>query len=406
MKKSKIPMMLLALAASIFLWLYVVTVIDPNDSVTIYSIPITLENTDRLETSGLMVTEGRQSVVTLKFTGRRSSLKKLKKEDITISTDVSRVKLPGETALPYSVSLPDSITSGGVVVSEKSPEQITLQIVPVAEKTVPVKVNLENEISEGYMADMELLQTDPEAINITGPADIVAQIETAQVTIDVGTLTETVNASYAFDLVDADGNAPSDTYITPDVSAVNVVLPVEKYKEIPVVLDLVEGGGATKESVEMELSPAYITISGEEAAVDAMESLDLGSLNLAEILEDKELTFEIQLPDGVKSVSGETQVMASIRISGLSTKEVEVETFRLSNLDDAFQATVKTTVLQVTIRGPTADINRVDEAELQAVADMSEINKSGTYVLPITIVSEAYPDIGAIGSASITVSVE
>lgn len=406
MKKSKIPMMLLALAASVFLWLYVVTVIDPNDTVTIYNIPITLENTDKLETSGLMVTEGRQSVVTLKLSGRRSSLKKLKKEDITASTDVSKVKLPGETALPYSVSLPDSVSSGGVVVSEKTPDQITLQIVPVAEKTVPVKVNLENEISEGYMADMELLQTNPESVKITGPADVVGQVETAQVTIDVGTLTETVDDSYAFTLVDEDGVELPDAYVTSDVNAVNVVLPIQKYKEIPVVLNLIEGGGANKKSVEVELDPDHITISGDEAAVDAMDSLDLGSLNLAELLEDKELTFDIKLPDGVKSVSGETQVTASIHISGLSTKDIEVEDFRLTGLADGFNATVKTTVLQVTIRGPTADIDQVDETQLWAEADLSEINKSGTYVLPITIVSKTYPDIGAIGSASITVSVE
>ncbi len=39
MKRNKIPRILLAMLISVFLWLYVVTVVDPNDTKVVYSVP-------------------------------------------------------------------------------------------------------------------------------------------------------------------------------------------------------------------------------------------------------------------------------------------------------------------------------------------------------------------------------
>ena len=40
MKKNKLPMFLLALGAAILVWLYDVTVVNPNDTSTISGIPV------------------------------------------------------------------------------------------------------------------------------------------------------------------------------------------------------------------------------------------------------------------------------------------------------------------------------------------------------------------------------
>ena len=44
MKRNKIPRILLAMLISVFLWLYIVTVVDPNDTKVVYSVPVTYEN--------------------------------------------------------------------------------------------------------------------------------------------------------------------------------------------------------------------------------------------------------------------------------------------------------------------------------------------------------------------------
>ena len=60
MKRNKIPRILLAMLISVFLWLYVVTVVDPNDTKVVYSVPVTYENMTSLTDNSLVMTSGQK----------------------------------------------------------------------------------------------------------------------------------------------------------------------------------------------------------------------------------------------------------------------------------------------------------------------------------------------------------
>ena len=59
MQKSKILAFLLALVVSIVLWFYAVTVVNPDDTITISGISVQFEGTEALTSQGLMLTGGR-----------------------------------------------------------------------------------------------------------------------------------------------------------------------------------------------------------------------------------------------------------------------------------------------------------------------------------------------------------
>lgn len=61
MKRNKIPRILLAMLISVFLWLYVVTVVDPNDTKVVYSVPVTYENMTSLTDNNLVMTAGQNA---------------------------------------------------------------------------------------------------------------------------------------------------------------------------------------------------------------------------------------------------------------------------------------------------------------------------------------------------------
>ena len=86
MKKNKLPMFLLALGAAILVWLYDVTVVNPNDTSTISGIPVSFANEDVIRSQDLMVTGGSSDTVSLRISGRRSELKKLSKNNIEAIT--------------------------------------------------------------------------------------------------------------------------------------------------------------------------------------------------------------------------------------------------------------------------------------------------------------------------------
>lgn len=407
MKRNKIPRILLAMLISVFLWLYVVTVVDPNDTKVVYSVPVTYENMTSLTDNNLVMTSGQNATVTLKFYGRRSDLNNLTSESLTVTADVSRIKSEGEQNLSYTVTLPDSVSDNNVQLTERTPSRLTVDVERAVEKQVNVAVDISNEVADGYVADLEAMKISPETITVFGPEAEVSKIDSARVSLDIGGVTETVDNSFPYQLVDSDGNAVDTTNFRCSADAVDVMLTVEKYKEIPLTLELKAGGGAKEKDVTVTLSPAYITISGPGAIVDAMDSLSIGTLDLASMTELSETkTYDITLPDNVTNVSGQNQVTARIVLNGLSTKTLEVENFSVSHKPDGLDVTIVTTTLEITIRGPSDEIEAISAKDLTVQGDLSDFSQAGTYKIPVTVTSKDFPGVGMIGSASITVTLQ
>ena len=407
MKRNKIPRILLAMLISVFLWLYVVTVVDPNDTKVVYSVPVTYENMTSLTDNNLVMTSGQNATVTLKFYGRRSDLNNLTSESLTVTADVSRIKSEGEQNLSYTVTLPDSVSDNNVQLTERTPSRLTVNVERAVEKQVDVEVDISNEVADGYVADLEAMKISPETITVFGPEAEVSKIDSARVSLDIGGVTETVDNSFPYQLVDSDGNAVDTTNFRCSADAVDVMLTVEKYKEIPLTLELKAGGGAKEKNVTVTLSPAYITISGPGAIVDAMDSVSIGTLDLASMTEMTETkTYDITLPDNVTNVSGQNQVTARIVLNGLSTKTLEVENFSVSHKPDGLNVAIVTTTLEITIRGPSDEIEAISAKDLTVQGDLSDFSQAGTYKIPVTVTSKDFPGVGMIGSASITVTLQ
>ena len=78
MKKSKLITMAISLLAAICLWIYVVTVVNPEGTTTISNIPVTFSGAEVLrEDQGLVLSGDYQDMVTVSFTGKNSDMKKL-----------------------------------------------------------------------------------------------------------------------------------------------------------------------------------------------------------------------------------------------------------------------------------------------------------------------------------------
>ena len=407
MKRNKILSALLALVVSIGMWLYVVTVVDPNDTKTVYGIPVTYDSMEYLEENNLILTSGSAVTVNVKFYGRRSELNQLTNSTVSAVADVSRITTEGEQSLSYEVITPDSVSVNSVQMTEKNPARLTVVVERAMEKEVPIQVNVINTVAEGYVADIENIVTEPTTLKLFGPADAVEQVDAASVTVDIADVTQTVDSSFPYVLLDENGNEIALDNISSSEESVDVILPVKKYKEVPLQLEIVEGGGALEENVEVKLTPQYITISGPATVVDDMDSLVIGTLDLASVTTNMStVSYDVTMPTGITNVSGEITVTAQIILTGLEDKVVDIDRFTLLNEPDNMTVTIKTTALQIVVRGTEEDLAELTARDLTVSADLENFNQAGTYTIPVQVTSRTYPDVGMIGSASITVSIE
>ena len=78
MKKSKLITMIISLLAAFLLWVYVVTIVNPERDATLTDIPVSFSGEEVLrEDQGLVITEGKDITVTAHFSGKNADLKKL-----------------------------------------------------------------------------------------------------------------------------------------------------------------------------------------------------------------------------------------------------------------------------------------------------------------------------------------
>ena len=129
MKRSKLLMILIALASSVALWLYVVTVVNPEDTITLYNIPVNFVGEDVLmDDQNLMITQGADATVTLKFNGKRSELKNLDQENVAVTVDVSKITKAGTYRMNYTIDYLVDVNENNFDVVDRNTGNLSISV--------------------------------------------------------------------------------------------------------------------------------------------------------------------------------------------------------------------------------------------------------------------------------------
>lgn len=406
-KKSNPVLMVVSLLAALLLWVYVVTIVNPEGEVTLSGIPVRFTGEEMLrEDQKLVIVEGDELTVTAHFSGKNSELKKLEQNqsEIYAVVDVSKIRNAKEYTLAYDFTLPNAVQQSAITVFEKRPSTITFTVQRLITKPVEVVGDFANvEIADGYMLDSRSFDFD--TVTVEGPEDVVNAIACAQVTMQRTNLDKSVTETLQYTLLDAEGNAVDTSELTMNTDVIEVTLNVVKHKTVPLDVELIDGGGATSKDVAYEIEPKSITLSGDSTVLDALNKIVLGNIDLAQIRTNTEvMTFPIVIPDGAQNVSGEEQATVTVRIKNKQTASIRATNIAFINTAEGLSPNSVTQMLQVTVRAGTGDIEKITSSSLRVVADLSECTQAGTYQVPVEIYIDGYPEAGVIGEYSIAVT--
>jgi len=392
--KSKIWYALLSLVIAFGLWLYVITVVSPESEEMFYGIPVVLNNETVLNDNGLIIISDTTPTVNLKIKGNRSDLINLKNSDITLVADLSRVDRPGEKKLSYSVLLPGN--NAYEVVSQE-PQDITLSFAEWASKEVDVNVSYTGSTPMDYIADTESVELDYEKVTITGPKSVVDQITQAVITVDLEGQNKTISQSYRYTLCDAAGQPVDAAKIQTSVAQVQLTLRIQQVKELQLILNVIYGGGATEHNTQVLLDPLTIKVAGSEKLLEGLNSLVLDTVNLTEILEDTDLTFPINLPEGVQNLSGVDEAAVQIRFQDLKVKTLTVTSLSFVN-NTGMDVQLTTKKLDVTVRGTSQQIEAITADHLQVRVNFADAEPGEGKFKAEVYVDTTLNEVGVVGS--------
>ena len=405
--KSKIGSAILSVLIAFGMWLYVITAVSPGSMETYDDIPIVWDGESVLNEKGLMITRVSSDTVTLKLSGNRSDLTKVNRGNITIKVDLSKIYEPGNHILFYNPAFPGDVPSNAFVIESKSPDSISVTVARRITKTVPVEVNWTGSVAEGFMTDRENRVLDYPAISVTGPDSVVNTIEKATIDVDLTERRESISEDYQYTLCDAEGNPVDAKLITTDAEKVHLEVAIRRIKDLRLTYTLVEGGGASAHNTSVTLSTEPIRVSGSEAALELMgDTLDIGTINLAELTKNTTLEFPVVLPEGVTNLTGVTEVTAEVHFNGLTTRELTVENIQSINIPEGLKVDIITKKLTITVRGTAAQVNKLTANDVTVTVDFTGA-EAGTSTFKATIVyGEGFENVGTLRADPVSARID
>ena len=403
MRKNKFGALALAFAMALGFWMYVVAYVSPEYSKTLYNVPVALEGKGMLTDWQLMLLSGEDYLVDIKVHGSRQDVSKIDSGNIQAVADLSGISEPGEYNLTYNIIYPGDVPTGSVSV-ERNPDRVQVIVARKKTKEIPVRASYVGDVPAEYIMEKSLLELDYSFVEIVGPEEVVDQIHHATITIECDGRTESIYESLRYELQDEDDNPVDAEWITTNVSEVKIYLPVSMVKKIPLTVTLLDGGGATAQTTNVEIEPKEISVSGSEAALNALTELNLGTIDLDQVTKDTVKEYEIGLPEGIRNVSNLPTATVRITFPRLATREFTITEFVPLNLPEGMAWEPLTKQLTITVRGLRGEIQRLNPADIVVQVDLTNVENTSA-VEPVIRFPEELGSLGEVGSYSISVQV-
>ena len=393
--KNKLLSMLLALAIAFGLWMYVITVVDPESEGSYYDIPVVFDGISQLDNRNLMITSGTSVAVDLRLLGNRTDLNKLDKTNITILADLSRITEAGEHKVKYSISYPSS--AGIIEVLEQDPQYITVHVSNRVHKEVPVNITYTGKLPDSFVADVQHAVLDHTTVTVTGPEEVVEKIEYASVEVDLTDRVENIVETCRYTLCDENGQPIEDvSAVTVNVSDIRLTVRVWMIKELPVEIIIKDGGGLTASDVTATPSRDSIMVSGSEAALRGLDKIEL-LVDLSLLTESKVLEFAVELPEDVTNESGISKVEVDVQVPEMTTKVLVIpkDQFVLLNVPEGMSAAPLTEALRVVIRGRENRLEDVTVDNITVYIDFKDAVAGPNYY-NCTVEISGVEDVGVV----------
>ncbi len=397
---------IISLLLAICFWNYTMNSQNPTRTLEYRDISVQLVGADDLYNAySLSVVEGADTTVNVKVSASSNRLANLTASQIKVRADLTEsISSPGQYDISYEVVLPET----GMTCVSSSPATIRVTVDRIETKSVPVEVKIDGKPSDEYKIGTPVLQVS--TVNITGPEQELDKVANAVVMLDAEELTDSVaDVSYDYKLVDSEGNGISSKNISRETTRVKLSLDVLKVKTVPLKVSLTPKEDADVLNASAVLSVDKVKIQGDPEAVDAVDSITVGTINVSKAENGDMFTFEIPLPTGVEMTDGQEKIVhAELKLDDVKKKSIQVTDILLTDTaaakGNAKQPKLLTDAVTIRIEGREKVLDQLEAGDIYIVAEIDSSELSiGKHKVGVQV--EVPNTISVIGSYSVEVQI-
>lgn len=283
--KNNSKIKIISLLSAMVLWMYVMAIVDPEETKLFENIPVTITNKNELNERDLVIYPEQELTTNIYVTGKLSNLKKVTKDDINVYGQINN-PLEGNNEIYLKVS-----TSQRVNYDFKNPVMIvTLEKIISEDKSIKVDITGSGKNN----VDNIMLQDNIDKVSVSGPRSLVNKVKRVVGTVKVNGELNDFSQSIKLEPVDANGKVVEGIELEKDSVNVNITLLTQK--TVPITLKLSDN---SESGVNYTMSQNTVTIKGKKDIVDSINNIETQPVKLSEILPGTSKDIYLQVPSGI-----------------------------------------------------------------------------------------------------------
>ena len=344
--KRNTKIKIISLLSAMVLWMYVMAVIDPEDTKLFENIPVTVTNSEELQDNDLVVYPESDLVADIYITGKISDLQKINEDDINIYGSINN-PIEGKNYLYLKVN-----TTKQVSYEFKSDF-----IVITLEKLMHQEKDINPEITGEYKDDVDTVTLQQSTVEISAPRVLIEKVAYIKATVQVDSK-ENDKLTKKAKLVAVDSDGKEVKGVNLEVKNINAEVSFLEEKEVPINVQLKDN---TTDTQTYEMNPETITIKGKKEILNTIDYINTEKIDLSSIGVSKKINLII--PENV--TSNETTVI-------IKPKDKESLVQRLIYSQDEIELINNSEEVNASDLGIPDSIN----VEVQLGDTNTEVNKS------------------------------
>lgn len=404
---SRVFWAVLSLLTAFLIWIYYTNNYATSMTKAFYNVEVIYSGEEAMRDSqNLIISQVDTETVNVTLTGNRREISKLSAEDLKAVVNLYSVTREGYRTMSYTMSYPTSVNSSGIKVTSQTPQTVGLYISKLSTKIVDVVGTFEGTVLDGYAVDSTHMRFDPATVTLVGPEEVLDQIDKAHVLVSREDVSSTFTVTANYTLINEDGEIVETEGSDVQTDAENIVttVPISMKKEVALGVTLIDGGGAlASENVVVDVKPSTITIAGDAATLEGINSLSVATIDLSDYTEYPTTEVSIVLPNGTDNLSGDTTATVSLTFTGLEWDLFNVTNLSYTGLEEGYKAKIITSSLVTTIRAPEGMLDSIEENNIRAIADLTGLTT--TTRAPVTFYVDGFEEAGAVGDITMYVEI-
>ncbi|WP_114108248.1 YbbR-like domain-containing protein [Clostridioides difficile] len=346
--KNNTKIKIISFLSAIALWMYVMAVVDPEETKGFEDIPVSISNMSDLKDKNLVIYPDEKLTADVYIKGSLSKVQSVKKEDIHVYGTIED-PIQGQKEVYLKANIPQGVTL------EFKHDVLVVNL----EKNIKEKRDIKVEVSGNSKRNINKIELSKEFVDVSGPRTLVKEVKSVRANLDVGNETDDFSKKLQLIPLNSDGTKVEGVTLSSSFVTAKIELLKEKIVPIRVSLNDNKDNDVLK---NYKLSKEQVTIKGKKEDIDKINYIKTKPIDLADLANGEEKEVSLEIPEGI------TLEDSSITIKLNDTKQLSAEF--LYNTGDIELRNIPTNMDNPNV------ISDVDiKVVVESTEDLSKLNK-------------------------------